>query len=58
MEKSHLKATVLYHKELYIQSLKAPREVGCEMLRADDRDATPRLRDTQISAMSDLEDRY
>ena len=58
MEKSHLKATILYHKELYVQSLKVPREVGCEMLRADDGDATPRLRDTQISAISDLEGRY
>lgn len=58
MEKSHLKATVLYHKELYVQSLKVPRETGCEVLRADDGDATPRLRDPQISAMSDLEGRY
>ena len=58
MEKSHLKATVLYHKELYAQSLKIPREVSCKVLREDDGDATPRLRDTQISAMSDLEGRY
>ena len=55
MEKSHLKATVLYHKELYAQSVKVPREIGGGMLSADDGDATRRLRDTQISALSDLE---
>lgn len=58
MEKSHLKATVLYHKELYAQSLKVPREGGGGVPRADDGDATPILRDTQISALSDLEGRY
>ena len=58
MEKSHLKATVLYHKELYVQSRKVPREGGCAVLRAEEGDATPRVRDTQIAAMSDLEDRY
>lgn len=57
MEKSHLKATMLYHKELYAQSLKTPRGIGSEVPRADGGDATPRLRETQISAMSDLEGR-
>ena len=36
MEKSHLKARVLYHTELYAQSLKVPKVY--------DGDASPRVR--------------
>ena len=44
MEKSHLKAIVLYHKELYAQSLKEPMDIGSKVPRAYDGDASPRVR--------------
>ncbi len=44
MEKSHLKAIVLYHKELYAQGLKVSGEIGSKVQRAYDGGASPRVR--------------